>query len=105
MGNRWSLESADNLTDLAQRHAQLPTGMKSVQAGRLPPLRIDRDAILVGTVKSRGAVSEGTLELSRRDDRVRRLSIVGRRGYRDRAIPILHFLPGLVKQSPKKTVD
>ena len=42
--------------------ANLPSGMESVQADRLPPLRLDRDSILMGSLS--GHVSEGSLELT-----------------------------------------
>ncbi|MDG2223995.1 MAG: VWA domain-containing protein, partial [Rubripirellula sp.] len=42
--------------------AKLLDGMKTIQAERLPPLRLDRDSILLGTVSS--AESAGQLEFS-----------------------------------------
>ncbi len=41
----------------------LPEGMQTIQAKRLPPLRLDRDAILIGTVESEPA-STSQLQVS-----------------------------------------
>ena len=43
------------------KEAKLPGGMESVQADRLPPLRLDRDSILLGTATE--ASQDGQLEI------------------------------------------
>ncbi|MEC8474211.1 MAG: hypothetical protein VXZ38_06150, partial [Planctomycetota bacterium] len=77
------------------KEAKLPGGMESVQSDRLPPLRLDRDSILLGTAAS---LSEnGQLEIigESAEDTIRLISTVTV----EENHPDFAFLPGLVRQS------
>ncbi|MGB1926282.1 MAG: hypothetical protein ACPHL6_07115, partial [Rubripirellula sp.] len=77
------------------KEARLPGGMESVQADRLPPLRLDRDSILLGTASN--SPEKGELEIigQSADDTVRLTSVVSV----EENHPDFAFLPGLVRQS------
>ncbi|MGC6448579.1 MAG: hypothetical protein ACON5J_19280, partial [Rubripirellula sp.] len=77
------------------KEAKLPGGMESVQADRLPPLRLDRDSILLGTAASLS--EKGQLEIigESAEDTIRLVSTVTV----EENHPDFAFLPGLVRQS------
>ena len=77
------------------QEAKLPGGMESVQADRLPPLRLDRDSILLGTAAT--ATDKGELEIigQSADDTIRLTSVVTV----EENHPDFAFLPGLVRHS------
>ncbi len=74
--------------------AKLLKGMSSIQADRLPPLRLDRDSILVGRLDA--AASEGTLEFTG-ETTASAIRIVAE-GALEPNHPDFAFLPGLVNQ-------
>ncbi len=75
---------------------QLPASMSSPQIGRIPPLRLDRDSILIGSLAA-GSVGVGKW-LLRGETSASNITIVA-----DAAIepshPDFSFLPGLVKSA------
>ena len=75
--------------------ASLLAGMEMVQADRLPPLRLDRDSILMGTFASH--LSEGSLELWG-ETTASKVKIVADAKVSDSS-DFYGFLPGLVKRA------
>ncbi|QDS95253.1 hypothetical protein FF011L_40460 [Roseimaritima multifibrata] len=73
---------------------KLPTGMKTVQAGRLPPVRIDRDTVLIGQMEPK---VEGNIVV---DGHVGGVPFeVAMDATAEPANPDFAFLPGLVGNS------
>jgi hypothetical protein len=75
--------------------AKLLSGMNSVQANQLPPLRLDRDSILIGNVNL--GTSEGTLQLTG-EMTASSVRIVAE-AVLEESHPDFSFLPGLIKQA------
>ena len=75
--------------------ASLLAGMELVQSDRLPPLRLDRDTILMGSFASH--LSEGSLELSG-ETTASKVRIVADAKVSDSS-DFFSFLPGLVKRA------
>jgi len=79
-------------------NATLLAGMEMVQSDRLPPLRLDRDSILMGSFA--GHLSEGSLELSGQTT-ASKVKIVADAKVSE-SNDFFGFLPGLVKRAQKE---
>lgn len=77
--------------------AKLLEGMQLVQADRLPPMRLERDSILLGRIAQAGV--EGTIELTG-ETTSSTVRIVSHASV-EPSHPDFSFLPGLVKQADK----
>ena len=75
--------------------ARLPSGMNTIQSGRLPPLRLDRDTILIGSVAS--DTEAGRLTLTG-ETPVANVKITSDADV-ESSHPDFSFLPGLVNET------
>ncbi|MCG8653615.1 MAG: hypothetical protein MI861_27505, partial [Pirellulales bacterium] len=83
------------LSPIWLQHAKLLDGMDAIQADRLPPLRVDRDSILLG--KYSAETAQGTIEL-RGQTSTSAVKIVAAAALEE-AHPDFSFLPGLVSNA------